>query len=313
LVAACLLIVVPSFAQKYTLVDNWNADNFFGNFDFWTAHDPTNGYVKYVSQADAMTLGLINITGGIVNIYSEHTKLWEPPGRPSVRISSKKTYNGGLFLFDLLHMPFGCGTWPAIWTCGPNWPNYGELDIIEGVNNQALNSMSMHTSTGCTMQGVARKQSGTAKNLDCWVADRNQTNNSGCGVQSANTMSYGMGFNNNKGGVYAVVWNSAGISIWFFPRQSIPADITSGAPMPSMWPAPDANFPFGSNCPSTHFANHQIILDTTFCGDYAGAVFGSMGCPVSGSTPCNSYVRANFTEFAQAYWSINYFKTFSAA
>ena len=31
-------------------------------------------------------------------------------------------------------MPTGCGTWPAYWLCGENWPYKGEIDIIEGVN-----------------------------------------------------------------------------------------------------------------------------------------------------------------------------------
>jgi len=36
-------------------------------------------------------------------------------GRLSVRISSKTTYNKGLFIFDVKHSPYGCGTWPALW------------------------------------------------------------------------------------------------------------------------------------------------------------------------------------------------------
>ena len=23
----------------------------------------------------------------------------------------------------------GCGTWPAFWLVGPNWPNGGEIDV----------------------------------------------------------------------------------------------------------------------------------------------------------------------------------------
>lgn len=52
-----------------------------------------------------------------------------PNGRPSVRISSNKTYNSGLFILDVKHMPFGCGTWPAYWLVGPNWPSGGEIDV----------------------------------------------------------------------------------------------------------------------------------------------------------------------------------------
>ncbi|KAI6094383.1 hypothetical protein EDD16DRAFT_1503298, partial [Pisolithus croceorrhizus] len=36
---------------------------------------------------------------------------------------------------------------------GPNWPYAGEIDIVEGVNNQATNQMTLHsgTSSACTL------------------------------------------------------------------------------------------------------------------------------------------------------------------
>jgi len=302
----CLLFAVPAFCQKYTLVDNWSGPNFLDNFNFWASGDPTHGYVSYVSEATAQANGLINVTGNTVHLYSDHTKVATNPGRMSIRISTKKTYNGGLFVLDLGHMPTGCGTWPAFWTCGPGWPNGGEIDIIEGVNTQAKNAMTLHTSNGCTMQGISRKMTGAATGADCWVSDPKQPNNAGCGVNAGSTQSYGAGFNNNNGGVYAMQWSSAGINIWFFPRQNIPADVTSANPTPSTWPTPDASFPFGTNCPASHFANHQIIFDNTFCGDWAGAVFGANGCQGS----CTTFVRDNPSAFTQAYWSINYLKTF---
>ena len=52
----------------------------------------------------------------------DHTNV-TPNGRPSVRLTSKKSYDSGLVILDLAHMPVGCGTWPAFWTVGPNWPD----------------------------------------------------------------------------------------------------------------------------------------------------------------------------------------------
>ena len=53
-----------------------------------------------------------------------------PNGRPSVRITSQESYETGLIILDLGHMPGGiCGTWPAFWTVGPDWPNGGEIGM----------------------------------------------------------------------------------------------------------------------------------------------------------------------------------------
>jgi beta-glucanase (GH16 family) len=51
-------------------------------------------------------------------------------------------------------MPQGCATWPAAWEVDEgDWPNEGEVDIVEGVNDQTPNQSTLHTSPGCTMPG----------------------------------------------------------------------------------------------------------------------------------------------------------------
>lgn len=57
--------------------------------------------------------------------------------------------------------------------------------------------------------------------------------------------------------------------MWFFPRNAIPADALSGNPEPLKWGNPVANFQGGCDIDS-HFKNHKIVLDVTFCGDWAG-------------------------------------------
>jgi hypothetical protein len=56
-------------------------------------------------------------------------------------------------LMDAWHMPTGCGTWPAWWQNGPNWPYGGEIDILEGVNAFSQNQVSIHTGSGCRIPG----------------------------------------------------------------------------------------------------------------------------------------------------------------
>jgi hypothetical protein len=46
----------------------------------------------------------------------DHTNVASGAGRASVRLTSKKSYNHGLVILDLAHMPGGiCGTWPALY------------------------------------------------------------------------------------------------------------------------------------------------------------------------------------------------------
>jgi hypothetical protein len=99
----------------YRLVDNYNSGNFFNSFDFYSGSDPTHGYVNYQSQGNAQSRGLINNNNGQVYMGVDHTTV-NPgsPGRASVRVSSKKAYNHGLFIADIQHMPGNaCGVWPA--------------------------------------------------------------------------------------------------------------------------------------------------------------------------------------------------------
>ena len=127
-----------------------------------------------------------------------------------------------------------CSTWPAFWTANlANWPNGGEIDIIEGVNDQWYNHWSMHTGGTCSQSGP--NQSGWTATTNCNVNAAGQSYNTGCAGWSNDWRSYGDGMNDVGGGVYAMDWRSAGIRIWFWPAGSVPSDITSGKPTTSGW------------------------------------------------------------------------------
>ena len=121
-------------AQQYNLQSSYSGPNFLDGFNFWTSSDPTFGYVHYVDQATAQANGMISITN--TTAWGVENKMVLDPnanlGRLSVRLTSKETWNHGLFVLDLKHMPPNqCGVWPAFWSLGAGtWPAGGECSTI---------------------------------------------------------------------------------------------------------------------------------------------------------------------------------------
>jgi hypothetical protein len=139
---------------------------------------------------------------------------------------------------------------------GDNWPSNGEIDIIEGVNEQSTNQAALHTSPGCSIKHSGF--SGSVDTSNCYVKASGQSDNAGCAITSNNTQSYGNGFNKAGGGVYATEWTSNAIKVWFFPSASVPSDISKGSPNPSGWGNPMAAFA-GSCDIDSHFKELQIV------------------------------------------------------
>jgi beta-glucanase (GH16 family) len=108
-------------------------------------------------------------------------------------------------------MPTGCGVWPAFWIFGPNWPASGEIDIIEGINNQAVNSITLYINPGYVVSNT-NSQSGTF----LITTDYNSGNaNEGYTTRTSNPNNFRAGFNNVGGGTYAIQWASSGFYVWF--------------------------------------------------------------------------------------------------
>jgi beta-glucanase (GH16 family) len=138
--AALVATLALSNASQYQLVEQHKGLSFFDGFDFFTDSDPTNGTVAYGSRAFAAANKHIGVvynnnynTNSTPSAYMGVDYTTITPNRPSVRLTSKQSYNHALVLIDVQHMPTGCGVWPALWMVGPNWPNSGEIDIIEQV------------------------------------------------------------------------------------------------------------------------------------------------------------------------------------
>ncbi|KAF9240620.1 glycoside hydrolase family 16 protein [Melanogaster broomeanus] len=271
--------------KTYVVEDFYQADDFFDQWTFFTGSDPTGGNVAYQDMQDAMSKGLAYIddcdNSTVLAVDSTSTV---PAGgnRDSVRITSNKNYSGGLFILDAAAMPVGCGTWPSFWTVGPNWPLAGEIDIVEGVNNQATNQMTLHSGTDAactidTVDNVLQAVTGELLGTNCYSTE---TADAGCAFSDTDNRSFGYGFNGAQGGVFALLWDpSAGMSMWHFARADIPVDITNKVPTPATWGTP-AGYWSSQTCDiSTNFYEHSMVIDTTICGNWAGGAYASSWLP----------------------------------
>ncbi|KAJ5563064.1 Endo-1-3(4)-beta-glucanase [Penicillium sp. DV-2018c] len=291
---------------NYKLADDYSGRSFFDQFTFFTDDDPTKGFVIYVNESTANYLNLTYASDTSAILRVDAVTPNATTGRNSVRIESKKTYDTGLFIFDIIHTPFGCATWPALWlTDGYNWPENGEIDVLETTNQGSHgNEVTLHTTKGCKMD-VKRKQTGQTILDNC-----NSGGNAGCGV-IGDESTYGEAMNKRGGGVYALELRHEGIRAWFFSRLDIPRDIVDGNPRPSEWGTALADFP-GTNCDiAGHFRNQSIIANIDLCGELAAQkqYYETMyHCPAT----CADFVARDPGGFEDAYWEFRSFRVYIA-
>ncbi|KAF8202335.1 glycoside hydrolase family 16 protein [Pholiota molesta] len=278
----------------YTLSENIVGHDFLEAFNFQAITDPTHGRVNYVNESDALSKNLVQVSWDSFIMRADYTTVLSPdgPGRDSVRILSKNTYNATLMIFDIRHMPEGCSTWPAIRTKQAAPPNIGIIDILEGVNNQKFDQVTLHTSGGCTVP-PGRSESGLAISNDC---------DAGCSVGLHNSSSFGPSFNDAGGGWYAMERNSDHVKVWFWRRTDlfVPLDVRLAGQSvnPLLWGTPAAYFPNTSCDMEAFLTKHNIMINLTLCGDWAGSddVYSASGCP----STCIDHVNNDPSSFEKA-------------
>lgn len=169
--------------------------------------------------------------------------------------------------------------------------------------------MTLHTGPGCRIGQDTSGFSGDVSTGNCDVAAEDQAKNVGCSIKHPSKQSYGAGLNAIGGGVYATQWTSDAISIFFFPRNSIPADVLSDSPNPEGWGLPSAKFSSQGCDIEKHFVDQRLVFTNTFCGQWAGAIWEEGSCAKKAAT-CEEYVRDNPEAFANAYWEVNGLKVY---
>lgn len=93
LLTSAVVLSVLSSASAYSLVNTFDSTNFFTEFDFFTAGDPTLGFVQYVSQDVAENEDLVKYENNQVYIGVDYTTQNPTGGRNSVRVSSSASYS----------------------------------------------------------------------------------------------------------------------------------------------------------------------------------------------------------------------------
>ena len=98
-----------SEGSQYRLYKYVDASNFSNEFSFQTHADYNAGTVEYLNYNDALENSVFRNDGGTFNLTAVKSSNQVPL---SVFASSRSVYNGGMFIFDVNHLPFDCGAWP---------------------------------------------------------------------------------------------------------------------------------------------------------------------------------------------------------
>ncbi|KAJ7190931.1 glycoside hydrolase family 16 protein [Mycena pura] len=285
--------------RAYDIVDDFSGLTFFDNWDFYGNYDNlTLGDVVWLNEADAFTqeLALVNSAGNVIIKVDNFSNVPMNQKRNSVRITTKSSYSlGSLWIIDAVHLPYGCSVWPSIWTLGPSWPNGGEIDIIEGINQMPNNQYAMHTTPGC-LHTTPPEQTGTSSLVDCSQA-------SGCLVAENAPNSFQSGFAAAGGG-----------------RPNVPASITQATATSSIdlsdWGTPSASYVNSTCTIEDFFGPQQLVIDITLCGEWAGLPsFYDQTCASAGPTGIcyNDNVVGSGTNYDEAYFELRYVRAYTTA
>ncbi|KAJ7101421.1 hypothetical protein B0H15DRAFT_816070 [Mycena belliarum] len=324
---ALLATVALAHAQTYKLSQDLSGDKFFAGFKYnESAIDFNNfGNVHFLSQAAAVQANLtfVNSAGhAIIKVDNTTSGVGDPSfGRNTVYLMSNQLMTiGSLLIFDVNHMPFGCSVWPSLFTQGQKWPEQGEIDIIENVNLETNNRFSLHVGNDNCVQPTtsAANQTGTLSTVtngvsNCTVTPATGGNTIGCVTTETKPNSFGSGFAAQGGGVFATLWDTTGIAMWYFARADVPSNIGgSAAPDPTTWGKASAWYPAASCDPTKAFGPQIITLYINVCGAFAGVQ--SLFEPKCGSVAPNcSAAVPNPANFNDAYWDINYLRVYTDA
>lgn len=89
----------------------------------------------------------------------------------------------------------------------------------------------------------------------------------GCAWEDPSTKSYGAGFNDAGGGVFATLLTNDELTVWFWSRDDVPDDVAN-SPDTSTFPQPVAQLTKSSCDVSNFFGEQTLTWDITLCGEW---------------------------------------------
>ncbi|KAI1788217.1 hypothetical protein LXA43DRAFT_1063768 [Ganoderma leucocontextum] len=101
------------------------------------------------------------------------------------------------------------------------------------------------------------------------------------------------------------------IKIWHWLRNDpkVPAEVRDGKATISTdsWGVPVGFWPGGNTCDLTkHLDPHNLIINLTLCGSWAGTTFNADGCPGN----CETYIEQNPAAFKNTFFDIAWVKVY---
>jgi len=307
------LLSLAGATLGYELIHDYSGDTFFQGWDYYGKWDNlTLGNATYLSQEAAMQQNLtyINGAGNAIIKVDNFTTVSKGERRNSIRLTSEEFYDfGTVWIIDAVHLPWGCSVWPAFWSTAPDWPVGGEIDIIEGINNQLNDQFAIHTTEGCYHD--------KPPNQVGFNIDTNCSMGSGCTVGMTSQNSYQAGFATAGGGVYATQYDTSGIYLWFWSRPDVPSSLSASSTGINIsdWGTPMASFPNDQACNTTEFFKpQQLIFDITLCGDWAGVpgIYDSQCYNAGPNHDCYlDNVVGNGSNYDEAYFEVSYVRTYA--
>lgn len=308
---------MPRPGDSWGLSESYVGKDFFSKWNFFTKPDPMHGAVEYVDWSTAEQKELVKADDHAVEFGAERgfatgSTGGTNRGRRSVRIESTTSFNEGLFILTVDHIPTGCGARPSFRMYGADnshpWPVWGEYSILEGAHTGSRVSTSLRTVSGCNQTSTTADWNwGISKPAsNCDIYARGQLPSQGCS-QRGPLNSMGTIFNENSGGTFAGEWDPSPqarhFRTWYWPAGTEPEDLVAKAPDPISWGTPFSHFRLEeTSCPPRRFRNMRLVFDLTFCGEAANSSY-ARSCPEAAlHESCTDYILS--VQQPEAYWSV---------